>query len=162
MKRILILGIVALFIMMPLASFAKTVISDNELAGVTAETGVSIVFTNVNVGNNATTLTSAAWGDSDGFSSPYTGQGWLGISNVTITGNLAQLNGTMNMDVGSSGTATRLNIDLPTMTLGTMNVLATMKLGTTADLTGSSSILGYVDIRGFSTTVSGSIQVYAH
>ena len=163
MKRIFVIGIVALFIMMPIVSLAKTVVTDSELADVTAESGVSIVFTNVTVGNDATTLTSLAWGDSNGFGSTYTGYGWAGISNVTIGGNLAVMNGTMNIDVGTSGTTdTRLQIVLPTMTLGTMNVLAMVKVGTTGDLTSSSNVLGVLDLRGFSTQVTGTVQVYAH
>jgi len=160
MKRVLMIGIVALLIMMPLASFARTVISDNELSDVTAETGVSIVFTNVIVGNT-TTLTSMAWGDADGFGTTYNSWGWMGINNVTITGTIASLSGTMNIDVGSSGTLTRMNIDLPAMTLGTMSMNATMLLSTSAALS-SGNVLGYIDLRGFSTQVSGSMQVYAH
>ena len=49
MKKISILVITALLVISPLALFAKTAISDNDLEDVTAETGVSIAFNNVTV-----------------------------------------------------------------------------------------------------------------
>ena len=42
MKKTLILVLIAVFVMIPLASFAKTAISDSELSTVTGEAGISI------------------------------------------------------------------------------------------------------------------------
>jgi hypothetical protein len=165
MKRIFVPGIMILFVamlmMMPRVSSAKTVVADQDLADVTAEAGVSIVFDKVTMGNNATTLTSLAIGDPNGFTG-YTAAGWGGISNVTTAGNVTVMDGTMNIDIGTSGTSTRMQIVLPTMTMGTMNITAMVKAGTTGDLTASSNVLGVLDMRGFSTVTTGTIQVFAH
>jgi hypothetical protein len=42
MKKTLILILIAVFVMIPIASFAKTAISDSELSTVTGEAGISI------------------------------------------------------------------------------------------------------------------------
>ena len=151
--------------MTPVASFSKIVITDEELDKVQAEAGVSIVFTNVTVGG-VTNLSSISWGDPTGFTG-YTAPGYFGFQNFTITGNLAEISsGTMNIDVGSSGTSTRLNMVLPTVTLGGaagMNIAAWMKADTSAGLNSANAAEGgIISIRGFSTQVSGTITLYAH
>ena len=162
MKRFLTFGIVALFILMPLVSSARTVVADEELAGVTAEAGVTIVFTDLNVNN--TTLASVAWGDTDGFTG-YTSPGWLGITgvngaNVVITGNLSTINGAMDIDVGSSGTASILRIGLPELNLGWMSVNATLVESSSATLTGTP--LCFMEMPNFITEVRGTVQISAH
>ncbi len=42
MKKVLLLTVVALFVMMPFASFAKTALSDSDMSAITAQEGVSI------------------------------------------------------------------------------------------------------------------------
>ena len=147
---------------MPLLSSARTIVADEELAGVTAEAGVTIVFTDLNVNN--TTLTSVAWGDTNGFTG-YTSTGWLGITgvsgaNIIITGNLSTINGAMNIDVGSSGSASILRIGLPEMNMGWMSVNATLVPSTSATLTGTP--LGYLEMPNLITEVRGTIQISAH
>jgi hypothetical protein len=159
MKKISILVITALLVISPLALFAKTAISDNDLEDVTAETGVSITFNNVTV-VGPIGLTAASWGDSDGFTN-YSSAGYAGMNGVSLTGNLTTLSNAAVIDVGTSGAITRVNIVMPTITLGTMNVDATMKLSGSKDLTGG-NILGVVAMRGFSTQAIGAIQVFAH
>jgi hypothetical protein len=159
MKNILMLAIIAIFLMMPLASFAKTAISESDLDAVTAEAGVSVVFTNLTVGGT-TTLTSLSWGDGDGFTG-YTAAGYAGMNAFTVTGNLAVLSGTMNVDIGTSGGSTRVNVLLPTITLGAMNVAATMKLSGASDLSGG-NVLGNIKIENFSTTITGTVTLYTH
>lgn len=161
MKKILMFAIIAVFIMMPLASFAKSAISDKDLDAVTAETGVSIVFDNVKI--NSAALTSLSWGDSDGYTGA-TGPGYVGINGVAIAGSLVEMSGTMNVDVGNDGSSTRVKIDLPTISLGGsagMNITANLKLSGNSDLS-SGATLGNIDIRGFKTSVIGTVTVFAH
>jgi len=129
MKRLILLAIAVFWVMIPWVSSAKTVISDGELDAVIAEQGVSINFTALTVGGT-TTLTSASWGDSDGFGSgsTYPNSGYAGLNAVAIAGNLSVINGAMNVDVGTSGTRTIVNMLLPTITLGTMSMNATMMM----------------------------------
>jgi hypothetical protein len=156
--------IMTLIIMMPLASFAKVVaITDQDLDAVTAEQGVSINFTALTVGGT-TALSSISWGDTDGFTG-YLTAGYAGTNAITITGSLAKLDGTMVIDVGTSGTgssATRINIQLPTVTLGAMNVAATLKLASSDSFPTGAGELGAINMVGFSTQVTGSCQVFAH
>jgi hypothetical protein len=159
------LTIVALLIMMPLAAFAKTAITDKDLDKVTAEAGVTITFTNVSVGGT-TSLNSMAWGDPSGFAS-YTNTGYFGMSNWTVTGNLAEIptGETMTIDVGTSGTVTKIQMVMPTITLGGasgVNMLTYLKTAYDGALTANASVGGYIDIRGFKTQTSGTLTIYAH
>ena len=159
MNRVLMLAVIALLVMMPFASFARTAISDNDLDAVTAATGVSVAFTNDKVSSVALTVTS--WGDSDGFSG-YSGTGYMGVNGVTIGGNIALISGTMNVDVGTSGASTRMNVVLPAITLGTMNVDASLVLDSVKTLNNNSNLLGSLDMKGFSTQIGGTVTVFAH
>jgi len=120
MKKLLMLTIAALLVMVSLPSLAKVVISDEDLNKVTAEEGVSVQFVNMTVGG--TSIDELSWGDGNGFGSTYTSAGFVGAKNVVITGDLTVISGTANIDVGSSGSQTRVALSLPTVTLGTMNV----------------------------------------
>ena len=159
MKKISILAIAALFVMLPVVSFAKTAISDSDLETVVAEAGVNISFNYLTVGGTVG-LSVASWGDSDGFGS-YTNAGFAGINAVTITGNLTTLSGTANLDIGTSGSTTSVGIIMPTVTLGTMNAAATLNLSTAKDLSGG-NVLGLLGVAGFSTQMTGALGVYAH
>lgn len=161
MKRLLTFTIVAL-LMMPVMSWAGTVISDEELAGVTAEAGVSIVFTDMIVDN--TVVTSVAWGDTDGFTG-YASAGWLGINGITIANagvnQTASLSGLMNVDVGSSGTLTILKIDLPTVRLGQADIQANLRISNTADLSVGDDLC-FIRADDFLIEQTGTIQIRAH
>jgi len=61
MKKVLLLAVVALFVMMPLASFAMTTISDSDLNAITAQEGVSIYLNDLKVTTNLTNMTMS-WG----------------------------------------------------------------------------------------------------
>ena len=75
MKKILALTVIALFVMMPFASFAKTTaVSDSDLGAVTAQSGVSIDFSNLTISN--VSISAQSWGDTDGFGT-YTSPGWV-------------------------------------------------------------------------------------
>ena len=158
----LVLTVIAVFVMMPLPSFARTAISDSELNSVIAQQGVTIDFVNLTVNN--TQLTSIAWGDAGGFGTTYTGDGWAGIGNITINGDVVVMNGPMNIDVGTNGT-TRVNILLPTITLGGtagLNVTASVKVDSTSALSGANATAGVLDIKGLKASVSGSMMIYSH
>ncbi len=159
MKKTIVTFIMTLLLALPASVFAKQLISDSDLEAVTAHEGVSITFVGVYVGNT-TTLTSVAWGDGDGFTG-YTTAGYVGANNVTITGNLTTISGTANIDIGTNGTSTRINLLLPTITLGAMNASATLKLSTASTMTGTQE-LGSLHLNGFSTQAGGTVQVYAH
>jgi hypothetical protein len=162
MKKSLALAVIAVFVMIPLASFARTAISDSELDSVIAQQGVTIEFVSLTI--NSTSLTSMAWGDAGGFTG-YASDGWAGIGNITITGDVAVMNGPMNIDVGTNGGSTRVNISLPTVSIGGtagLNVTASVKLAASADLATNATTVGVLDIKGLKTQVSGSVMVYAH
>ena len=159
MKKILVLTVIALFVMMPFASFAKTAVSDSDLGAVTAQSGVSIDFSGLSISNVSQSINS--WGDTDGFGSTYSSMGWVGQAS-TMVGTVLGLSGTLNIDVGSSGTKTRINIDLPTITIGSMNIDSTIKLAQDKTLTTGASTLGMSYMAGVQATISGSLQIYAH
>ena len=162
MKKSLALAVIAVFVMMPLASFARTAISDSELDSVIAQQGVTIEFVSLTI--NSTSLNSMAWGDAGGFTG-YTGDGWAGIGNVTISGDVAVMNGPMNIDIGTSGGSTRVNILLPAVSIGGtagLNVTATVKLAASSNLATNATTGGVLDIQGLKASVRGSMMVYAH
>jgi hypothetical protein len=157
------LAIIAVSLMMPFASFAMTAISDKDLDAVTAKEGIVIFFDNITTNLSMATL---SWGDSDGFGTTYTDAGYVGASNITITGNYRAINGAMTIDIGSNVTThlMAVQIGLPTITYGGtagMNVSATLKLSPNQDLSGGNS-LGTIDIRGWKTTVNGTVTLSGH
>jgi hypothetical protein len=163
MKKLLILTIAVGFVMLPFASFGKTVISDSDLEEVTAEEGVSVNFSNFSVRGTATVGTTS-WGDSDGYpTASYNSPGYAGANGVSLSGNIVSFNATpLNVDVGTSGSSTRVNFTLPTTTLGSVNVDSTMKLSSAMDLSGGNE-LGRMNVQGLSTQVtSDRVQVFAH
>lgn len=155
-----IIAALAATVTMNLTAIAKTVISDCELAEVTAEEGVSIGF-DLTVAST-TTAATISWGDGDGYSSGgHGGAGYAGMTNTSVTGNLAKVSNTAVIDVGSNGTETRVNVVLPTIQLGAMNVAATMKVSNQQNLSGG-KIMGTLNVSGFQTQITGSGQVFAH
>jgi hypothetical protein len=165
MKKLFIVTIVFLFVMLPFTSFTKDVITDSDLDKVTAEEGVSIGFNNFSLGGSAASGTFEMLGETEGYSSGgyvYTSPGYTGASNIIVSGNIAQISGNMTIDVGTSGASTRVNIVLPTITLGAANMAGVMKLSSSMDLS-TGKKLGELDVRGFSTQVkSDYIQIFAH
>lgn len=168
MKKILILAITAL-LMITVASFAKEIISENDLAEMTAEQGVSVSLNNINTGS--VYIETISWGDSDGsdaFSSAYSSAGYGGMRAANITGPLASFNGDMTVDVGSSGTSTKAQIVMPTITVGNLDFSTRLKISPNLNLVEGSSAqenqrtLGRVDMREFTTKVQGVVQIYAH
>jgi hypothetical protein len=158
MKKIILI-VAALIVMLPLASFAKTVISEEELSELTAQQGVTINFSGLAISNVA--LAVQSWGDSDGFSL-YTSSGWVGAA-ITMTGNVVALSGGMTIDVGSSGTLTAVQIGLPTVSIGssTFQIDQIVKMSTAKTLTGTQT-LGTAYMSGLTATVTGAVTITAH
>ena len=159
MKKVLVLAVIAMFLMIPFVSSAKTAISESDLSAVTAQEGVTITFDGLAITNVA--LAAQSWGDADGFAS-YTNSGWVGAT-VGTTGTLVGLSGSVLIDVGTSGALTAVHIGLPTLNLGssTMQVDQVVKLSTAKILTGT-QILGTSYMSGLTATVSGGLYVSAH
>jgi hypothetical protein len=158
MKK-LILIVAALLIMMPLASFAKTVISETELAELTAQQGVTISFSGLSISN--VSLSVQSWGDSDGFTG-YLSSGWVGAG-ITMSGTAVGLSGAMTIDVGSSGSLTAVQIGLPTVNIGSTSfaVDQIIKLASAKTLA-SGMTLGTSYMSGLTATVTGSLTIMAH
>jgi len=162
MKKVLLLTVVALFVMMPFASFAKTAISDSDLSALTAQTGVSIDFGTNGVSISNVSIALQSWGDSDGFGT-YTSAGFIGAV-ITMGGNVLGLSGVMNIDVGTSGSVTKLNIALPTIAIGGTNFTQdqTIKLAGDKTLTSIPLTLGESYMSGLTASVTGQLTIYAH
>jgi hypothetical protein len=162
MKKVVLFAIIAMFLMVPL-SFAKTAITEKDLADVTAQEGVTINFSCFTLG--AIKIDVQAWGDSDGCSAcasgVYTNAGWVGAS-ITLASNFVTLGGNMTIDVGSSGTKTALVIGLPSLTLGG-DMTQIVKLGTAAgNMATSTQVLGTSYMSGLSMSPSGYLIITAH
>ena len=158
MKKVLLFAVLAMFLMVPM-SFAKTAISESDLAAVTAQEGVTINFDCFTVGSISIDVQS--WGDSDGCSTcgGYTAAGWVGAK-IDMDTNFVNIEGNMTIDVGTSGTQTALIIGLPGLDLaGEMTQV--VKLGTAADLTGA-AVMGTAYMSGLSVSPSGKLVIHAH
>ena len=159
MKKILLLTVIAVFVMMPFASFAKTAISDSELGAVTAQTGVTIDFSQFQLGT--ITISTMSWGDAGGFTD-YTGDGYVGAS-LTLSDNAVNIAGTMDIDVGTNTAAstTAIGIKLPTIKVEG-SVDAVVKLAADKALTTTAGTLGAVYMSGININPSGTLIIYAH
>ena len=123
MKKVLLLAVVALFVMMPLASFAKTAVSDSDLSAITAQEGVSIYLDNITLTNLSMTQT---WGQSSNSSLtlvptaivgfPFDQGGFVGAV-TTIAG--VSINGLVTIDVGVNNPALGTNSKAYTNNYGT-------------------------------------------
>ncbi|PKN52782.1 MAG: hypothetical protein CVU55_06050 [Deltaproteobacteria bacterium HGW-Deltaproteobacteria-13] len=118
MYKILILAVIAVLVMMPFASFSKTVISDSDLKDLIAEPDTLQLN---NIADNSLNLTSASFSGSDGFTS-HAGACYAGSSDFNI-------NGPMNTDIGTNScyaglsnfnTSSSMNIDIDTNGFRTM------------------------------------------
>jgi hypothetical protein len=159
MKKVLLLTVIALFVMMPLVSFAKTAISENELSELTAQEGVTISFTGLSISN--VSLSVQSWGDSDGFTGDLS-SGWVGAG-ITMSGDVVGLTGAMTIDVGSSGSLTAVQIGLPTVKIGSTSfaVDQIIKLASAKTLA-SGMTLGTSYMSGLTATVTGTLTIMAH
>ena len=157
MKKILLLTVIAVFVMMPFASFAKTAITDSELGAVTAQTGVTIDFSQFQLGTIA--IDTVSWGDAGGFTD-YTGDGYVGAS-LALSDNAVNITGTMDIDVGTNAGTTAIGIKLPTIKVEG-SVDAVVKLAADKKLTTTAGTLGAVYMSGININPSGTLIIYAH
>ena len=158
MKKVLLFAVLAMFLMVPM-SFAKTAISESDLAAVTAQEGVTINFDCFTVGSISIDVQS--WGDADGCATcgGYTAAGWVGAT-IDMSTDFVNIKGNLTIDVGNDGTNTALIIGLPTLNLdGSMTQV--VKLGTAADLTGA-AVMGTAYMSGLSVSPSGKLVIHAH
>jgi len=159
MKKVLLFAVLAMFLMVPM-SFAKTAITESDLAAVTAQEGVTINFDCFTVG--AISIDVQSWGDSDGCATcgGYTSSGWVGAE-IDMSSDFVTISGDMTIDVGTnSGGVTALAIGLPTLNLvGSMTQV--VKLANNAQLTGG-SVLGTAYMSGLSVSPSGVLIIHAH
>jgi len=159
-KKVLTSLIVLMLMVLPLASFAKTVISERDLGDVTAQEGVTINFNCFTLG--AITIAVQSWGDADGCATcgGYTTAGWVGAS-ITMSSNFITLSGNMTIDVGTSGTKTALIIGLPGLSLaGSVNQV--VKLASNNQLTTNPGTLGTSFMSGVSLNPTGYLMIFAH
>lgn len=159
MKKVLLFAVVAMFLMVPM-SFAKTAISESDLAAVTAQEGVTINFDCFTVG--AISIDVQSWGDSDGCAGcgGYSAAGWVGAT-IDMSTDFVGIEGNLTIDVGTSGTQTALVIGLPTLNLaGYMTQI--VKLSSDPDLDVNSGVLGTAYMSGLSVSPSGKLIIHAH
>jgi opacity protein-like surface antigen len=153
MKKILLLTVIAVFLMVPVA-FAKTMISDSELAAVTAQDGVNIAFSGVTVSD--VSIDCSSWGDTDGFTD-YLGAGYVGAA-IEMEGDLVTLpdNQSLSIEVGTNASnVTAVKIGLPQITIGAVNMTNTLKLAEDKTLTTTPQTLGVAYMGGLTATVGG-------
>ena len=160
MKKVLLFVVLAMFLMVPM-SFAKTAITESDLAAVTAQEGVTINFDCFTVG--AIKIDVQSWGDADGCTTcgGYTSSGWVGAS-IDMSSDFVTISGDMTIDVGTNtGDVTALAIGLPTLNLkGSMTQV--VKLANTKDLLTSPGVLGTAYMSGLSVSPSGVLIIHAH
>ena len=178
MKKVLLLAVVALFVMMPFASFAMTTISDSDLNAITAQEGVSIYLNNITLsGINAT----MSWGQSSSSSLDPTGttkigtlpfdQGGFVGAVVSSTGNIT-VNGLLTIDVGVNNTTTLASTGIPggialglkNMAIGVGGVQMIVKVGAEQSLTVPTltMTMGTAFISNVTTTVNGQVLISTH
>ena len=180
MKKVLLLAVVALFVMMPLASFAMTTISDSDLNAITAQEGVSIYVNNVTMTGMTMTM---SWGQSNisGLTgSPITGfafdQG--GFVGADVTVGTIGVNGLLTIDVGvNAGTAGKgmdansgtyipggIAIGLKNMAITVNGVQMIVKVGAekTLAVPTLTMTMGTMYVSNIATTVNGGVIISTH
>ena len=171
MKKVLLLAVVALFVMMPFASFAMSTISDSDLNAITAQEGVSIYLENISVSGMTMTM---SWGQSnkssiDGSTSgfPFDAGGFIG-ADVTV-GNVG-INGLLTIDVGvntstaNQGAAAGTGTKIPGgIALGLNNIHASIdgvtmivKVGCSKDISNTDSVAVTTGMSGNSAVTSAA------
>ena len=182
MKKVLSLVVLFAFLMMPPVSLAKsTAISDSDLEGIVAQSGsITITFDNITVKSTDLKTTSTDFADFWGpHHADYFGPAhpdyevqnsgaYFGYANVYLTGGEVERSGSITLEIvptpdsNISTWGDRLNVDINSLTIrSSIGVEASIKLGTTPDLSGN-QYLGYTYTSGVSATTDGKLYVYAH
>ena len=158
MKKVLLLAVLAVFVMVPFTSFAKSAISEGDLAAITAQEGVTINFDSFTVG--AITIKVQGWGDENGFGT-YTSAGWVGAS-IALSSDFVNITGEMTIDVGTNGSVTALGIGLPGLNFSG-DMYQTIRLADSAtNLATSTQVLGTAYMSGLSVSPTGTLIIKAH
>ena len=126
--------------------------------------GIETTFNNFLLAIPAIAM-DASWGDDNGYGTTYTAAGYFGVKDFVTSANmLIAFSGTANIDVGTSGARTILNVVLPSVTInsGLAEITAPLALGTVKDFSDNQKLLGTLNVRGFSTNITGSTQIYSH
>ena len=157
--------------LLPLSVMAMTPVSDNDLANVTGQSGVSInVDVTMDLGVGV-----AAWGDDDGFGSTYTQKGWVGIKDMSVKtlhifprSDYVGASATdklqfLTIDVGSDGTTTKVRIGIPTLSITMTTFDATVALGEDTG-TNFNEVMGTLYAQGLNvvTHENGAVSIWAH
>lgn len=137
------------------------------LSSHTATQGLEIGLDNVVLSVPSVPI-NLSYGDADGFTG-YTGAGYLGLNGLRVTNAagdaavpLLTLNGVMQMDVGTNvGGVTAINMVLPTVQVGLINVDASLQLSSTKNFD-TQPQLGSLNVVGFTTNVFGGMQISSH
>ena len=131
-----------------------------------ATQGLEIEFSAVNFSVPSTAI-RLSYGDADGFAG-YTSPGYVGVRGLlaeNAAGDsavpLVTLNGTMEIDVGTNAGVTGLNVVLPTVTVGSLNLTAPLVLSSFEGLQAPQA-LGTLYVQGLNPTVTGSFTTFAH
>jgi hypothetical protein len=155
MKKVLLLAVVALFVMMPLASFAMTTISDSDLNAITAQEGVSIYLSNVTLSGMNMTM---SWGQSS--YSSLLANSVTGQLSIDSSGNI-QKQGIYGFGFDKGGFI-GANVSLGTVSV---NGLLTIDVGVNNGVIGGSAY-GYPNTFGTSTSgaagLPGGVQLGLH
>lgn len=124
--------------------------------------GVEIGFNGVVLGIPGTPII-ASWGDSNGFGATYTSAGYFGVENCSMSSTYLTiaLSGTQQIDIGTNAGVTAINVVLPTATISSDRIAATLSLGANKALSDSQE-LGSLYIGGLAATTTGSFIVTAH
>jgi hypothetical protein len=141
-----------------------------EISSHSTTQGMEIGFNNV-VLNVPAVGVNMSWGDGDGFGTTYTSAGYFGLhdlqigpgSGLTDWNPLITLSGVMDIDIGTNASdVTALNVSLPAIKIGTMDIDTQLALSANKNFSDAQPPLGYLSMRGFSTTVSGGMAVSSH
>jgi hypothetical protein len=118
------------------------------------------------INNLALSIGYVSYGDTDGFGDDYDSEGYVGLANLSDI--VVDMEGTVRIDVGTSGDDTRVQITLDdletTITSLTGGIEGDVVLcgnNTLSDYD-NSDILGSIYISTFTQTVDGTVQIFAH
>lgn len=133
-----------------------------------ASQGVEIGFSNFYLAIPGTPII-VSWGDSGGFGATYTSAGYVGVKGFTAADGgyppnvmTIALSGTQQIDVGTSGGVTAINVGLPTTTIVNANITAPLALGAVKDFSDGQPLLGTLYAGGLNATTTGSFIITSH
>lgn len=182
MKKLVLVAAIMMFV--PFSAFALDTMDDDSLDKVTAQEGVTITFDNVVIKQ---TPADVAWSDSDGITEAsnqgrvYVAYGTSGSDTITITQDLtidvATTTTALIVDAGADtaagataddsvipATTSFVKVGLPSVSSKAEAKTMTISMdNSNANIVGSAAEpLGTLFQNGGSSSISGSIYIYAH